>query len=101
MHELIPHIPGYLADILRGVQSFMPEIYLGALFIIVLITDLIFGRNSSLLCKIVACAGLFFVMVKDLEQIGLLMTAGRSNGHLFFNEMLHAHPYHYQFQVHY
>ena len=88
MHELIPFIPGSIADILSGLKYFMPEIYLTALFIIVLLTDLLFGKNSLLLCKIVACAGLFLVMVKDLEQMSVLLSSENALGNFFFNNML-------------
>jgi len=66
----------------------MPEIYLGSLFIIVLLTDLLFGKDSQWLCKIVACVGVCVVLIKDLEQIGLLLVNGESSGHFLFNEML-------------
>jgi len=69
MHELLPYIPGQLTNILGSVKFFMPEIYLAALFIIVLVTDLLFGRNSEKLCRIVACAGMLLVMVNDVEQL--------------------------------
>jgi NADH-quinone oxidoreductase subunit N len=88
MHQLIPFIPGYLDDALKSIGYFMPEIWLSALFIVVLVTDLIFGRNSSLLCKIIACFGLCIVMIKDLEQIGILLNHGLLNGRLLFSQML-------------
>ena len=47
MHELLPHIPGYLSGIFDSIPYFMPEIYLSALFIIVFVTDLIIGKNSQ------------------------------------------------------
>jgi NADH-quinone oxidoreductase subunit N len=88
MHELIPHIPGYLNDFYKSIGYFMPEIYLSALFIIVLLTDLLFGKNSQWICKIVACVGVAFILIKDLEQIGLLLVNGETNGQFLFNEML-------------
>lgn len=88
MHELIPILPGYLNDVFSGIKYFMPEIYLSILFILVFITDLIFGKNSLLLCKIVACAGMFLVIIQDLEQISLLLINGRPQGQFFFNQML-------------
>lgn len=88
MHELIPILPGYLNDVFSGIKYFMPEIYLSILFILVFITDLIFGKNSLLLCKIVACAGMFLVIIQDLEQISLLLINGRPQGQFFFTQML-------------
>jgi len=88
MHELIPFIPQFLTKALQSIPFFMPEVYLSALFIVVLLTDLIFGKNSQRLCKIVACAGMFLVIVKDLEQISLLIASGQLNGQFLFNQML-------------
>jgi len=88
MHELIPFLPGYLSSILESIPAFMPEIYLSALFIIVLITDLLFGKNSLLLCKIIACAGVFLVIVMDLAQISILLANDKLNGQFLFDQML-------------
>ena len=88
MHELIPYIPQYLDKALQSIPFFMPEIYLSVLFVVVLLTDLLFGKNSQKLCKIVACTGMFLVIVKDLLQISLLLAASQPNGQFLFNEML-------------
>ncbi len=70
MHdELLPNIHLQLTSILGDVHYFMPEIYLSALFVVVLVTDLLFGRNSEKLCRIVACAGIVLVMVNDIAQL--------------------------------
>jgi NADH-quinone oxidoreductase subunit N len=53
-------------------QYFKPEIYLSLLFILVLVTDLLFGRNSERLCRIVACAGIALIIVLDLQQLLLV-----------------------------
>src|ERR1700744_5330363 len=88
MREFTPLIPGYLNDVYDSIKYFMPEIYLGVLFIVVFITDLIFGKNSRQLCKIIACVGVLLVIVQDLYQLSLLYTNGQPNGHFFFNNML-------------
>jgi len=66
----------------------MPEVYLSVLFIVVLLTDLIFRRNSQVLCKIIACVGIVFVMVMDINQPLLLINSGQPNGIFLFNNML-------------
>jgi NADH-quinone oxidoreductase subunit N len=66
----------------------MPEIYLTILFIVVLVTDLFFGRNSEKLCRIIACAGLLLVARMDYQQSELLLAAGQANGHFLFTDML-------------
>ncbi len=88
MHDLIPFIPGSVNDVLGSLPFFLPEIYLTALFILVLITDLLFGRTSEKLCRIIACAGILLVIQRDYQQIQLLFISGRLNGQFLFNEML-------------
>ncbi|MBC7401186.1 MAG: NADH-quinone oxidoreductase subunit N [Mucilaginibacter sp.] len=72
MHELLPYINQQLTGILGDIQYFIPEIYLSLLFIVVLVTDLLFGRNSEKLCRIVACAGILLVITKDIAQLPLI-----------------------------
>ncbi|WP_183580012.1 NADH-quinone oxidoreductase subunit N [Mucilaginibacter sp. X5P1] len=88
MHDLLPLIPGYLQDVVDSIKYFMPEIYLAGLFIVVLVTDLLFGKNSRWIVKFIACAGILGVIIKDLLQISLLLVNGQANGHFLFNEML-------------
>jgi len=88
MHDLLPFLPDSISNVLDSIPYFMPEIYLAALFVLVLITDLLFGRNSEKLCRIVACAGMVLVLAKDMEQIPLLIVNGQANGYFLFSEML-------------
>jgi len=85
MNDLLPFLPGRLDQVFDGITYFMPEIYLSALFVVVLVTDLLFGKTSSWMCRIAACAGMVLVIFKDLEQLHLIITGGP---HLFFSEML-------------
>ncbi|QEM11910.1 NADH-quinone oxidoreductase subunit N [Mucilaginibacter rubeus] len=84
MHDLLPHISAQLTNVFGSIPYFMPEIYLTVLFLVVLITDLIFGRRSVKLCKIVACAGLLLVLFKDLQQVALIL----DGDHVIFGNML-------------
>ncbi|WP_428330233.1 NADH-quinone oxidoreductase subunit N [Mucilaginibacter sp.] len=88
MHDLIPFLPGSISKVLGSIPYFMPEFYLAVLFILVLVTDLLFGRNSEKLCRIVACAGILLVIHRDYQQIQLLLISGNVNGHFLFDEML-------------
>ncbi len=88
MHDLLPFLPGAINNILDSITYFMPEIYLAILFIVVLITDLLFGREAQRMCKIIACAGLLLVVQRDYQQILLLFATGQINGHFIFSEML-------------
>jgi NADH-quinone oxidoreductase subunit N len=88
MHDLLPFLPGSINDVLGGIPFFMPELYLAILFIVVLVTDLLFGKNSPKLCRIVACAGILLVIQRDYQQNELLTIGGFGNGHFFFSNML-------------
>ena len=88
MHDLLPLLPGNIDDVLNSIPYFMPEIYLSILFLVVLVTDLIFGRDSERLCRIIACAGLLLVARNDYQQIALLLFSGQGNGHFLFSGML-------------
>ena len=50
----------------------------------ILITDLLFGKNSGWICRILACGGMLLVIMQDLAQLRLVL----AEGHLFFSEML-------------
>jgi NADH-quinone oxidoreductase subunit N len=84
MHDLLPHISASLSNVFGSIAYFMPEVYLASLFIIVLITDLLFGKRSTGLCRIVACAGLLLVIFKDLQQVALII----DGQHFIFSNML-------------
>ncbi|WP_295675417.1 NADH-quinone oxidoreductase subunit N [uncultured Mucilaginibacter sp.] len=88
MHDLLPTLPGALDDVISSFPYFMPEFYLALLFILVLVTDLLFGKNSDKLCRIIACAGILLVIHKDYQQNELLLAVAQPNGHFFFSNML-------------
>ncbi len=88
MQELLPTLPAYLNDVFDSIRYFMPEVYLSALFLVILITDLLFGKNSFLLCKIIACGGVFMIILSGLLQIPLVQVHGEVHQQLFFNAML-------------
>ena len=88
MHDLLPYISNSVSGIFDSVAYFIPEIYLSALFIIVLVTDLIFGKNSHKLCKTVVCVGMLIIMVRDIEQRPLVVISGQQTSHIFFSGML-------------
>jgi NADH-quinone oxidoreductase subunit N len=88
MHDLLPFLPGSINNVLSSIPYFMPEIYLAILFVVVLVTDLFFGRNSEKLCRIIACAGILLVVRNDFQQIALLQFSENSNGQFLFTGML-------------
>lgn len=81
---LLPDISAQLSSILADLKYIGPEIWLSLLFLVVLITDLLFGRNAEGLCRIVACAGICMVVIKDAQLIAVL--AGEPK--LLFSGML-------------
>ncbi len=87
MNDLLPFLHGQLNQVFDGVKFFIPEICLSVLFIVVLVTDLLFGKTSGWLCRITACIGLVLVIFKDLEQFKLI----QAEPHLFFSQMLLLH----------
>jgi NADH-quinone oxidoreductase subunit N len=87
MNDLLPFLPGLLKQVFDGIPFFMPEIYLSALFVVLVVTDLIFGKNSAWICKAIACGGLIVIALKDAEQLKLLLAGSQ----LFFSNMLLLH----------
>jgi NADH-quinone oxidoreductase subunit N len=75
MQQLTQDIPNQLSNVLGSLQYFTPEIYLTALFILVLLTDLFFGKNSTWLCRTIALIGMVMVLVMDYDQ-KLMMQKG-------------------------
>jgi NADH-quinone oxidoreductase subunit N len=88
MNELQPYIHNLLNDTLTGLPLFKPELYLSVLFLLVLITDLIFDKHSDWICRILACAGLLFVLTADLVQYAAFRTQAPL---LLFNNNLLLH----------
>lgn len=88
MHQIIPFIPGYLNDALSSMGYFIPEMYLGALFILLLVNDMVLGAGGRMLGKIVACIGILVVLNRDWAQVDLLLNSGLPNGKLLFGNML-------------
>ena len=90
MQQLLSNIPAQLSEVLGSLPYFMPEIYLTGLFILVLVTDLLFGKNSAWLCRTIAAAGMVFIILMDVNQPFLLLK-GAGYRYLFGN-MLLLHP---------
>jgi NADH-quinone oxidoreductase subunit N len=88
MHDLLPHISTQLTGILGDMKYFVPELTLAALFIVVLITDLLFGRTSEKWCRMVACLGMLLVLFRDVQQVALIQS---STNTLFSGMLLQTH----------
>jgi NADH-quinone oxidoreductase subunit N len=68
MHSLLPSIPARLNDALSSIHFFMPEIYLAALFLLVLVTGLVYTKNAAGMCRIVSVLGMMVVIMQDVVQ---------------------------------
>ena len=88
MHDLLPTLHDSLTNVLGSIPYFMPEVLLATLFVVVLVTDLIFSSNPLKLCRIIACAGILLVVQRDYQQIQLLVFSGHADGYFFFSDML-------------
>ncbi|HWD87707.1 MAG TPA: NADH-quinone oxidoreductase subunit N [Mucilaginibacter sp.] len=85
MHDLLPSLHGQLDQVLGSLPYFIPEVYLVVFFLAVLVTDLVFGRNSGWMCHILAIVGLVVVIYRDLQQF--MFVVNESNV-LIFSGML-------------
>ncbi|MGZ3999698.1 MAG: proton-conducting transporter transmembrane domain-containing protein, partial [Mucilaginibacter sp.] len=84
MNDLLPSLHGQLNQVLGSLPDFIPELCLSVLFIAVLVTDLIFGKTSGWICRILAIVGLLGVISKDFQQFQMLLNGSP----LFFSGML-------------
>jgi len=85
MHDLLPSLHGQLNQVLGSLPDFIPELCLSVLFIAVLVTDLLFGKTSGWMCRILAIGGLFLVLTKDIGQAHFI---ANNNTQPFFGGML-------------
>lgn len=87
MNQLVSAIPDQITNALGSLPYFVPELYLVILFLAVLITDLIFGKQSAWLCRIIASVGLLLILFKDIGQLQILRFGPR----FLFSDMLLLH----------
>ncbi|MCO5936206.1 NADH-quinone oxidoreductase subunit N [Mucilaginibacter sp. RB4R14] len=88
MKDLLPEVTTQLNEVLRGLRFFVPELYLTALFILVLVTDLLFGKRSAKLCRAVATGGMMIVIVQVISQ---KLSFNANDTARFFSGMLLLH----------
>lgn len=88
MNNLLPDITHQLNEVVRGLHFFVPELNLTALFIVVLVTDLLFGKKSAGLCRIVAIAGMLVIIAQVISQN---ISLPGNETYRFFSGMLLLH----------
>lgn len=71
MHELLPYITANLDSTISSLAIFWPEIFLSVLFLVVLVTGLIFRRNAAAICRIVSVLGMLFIISLDIAQLSI------------------------------
>jgi NADH-quinone oxidoreductase subunit N len=87
MEYLLPTISAQLDGIYQSLAFLIPEIFISLLFLCLLIFDLIFGRKSEWLCRLLCLGGLALVFYSDLQQLSLV----RNSSQFLFNNMLLLH----------
>ncbi|PTR00991.1 NADH dehydrogenase subunit N [Mucilaginibacter yixingensis] len=84
MRELLPYITNQLDFTVDSLHYFMPEIYLGVLFLLVMVTDLLYWKRLPGLCRIIAVLGMLAVLAQDIVQLQI----PQQKMHLLFGGML-------------
>ena len=87
MNQLLGSLSAQLTNTLVSLSFFVPEIWLTALFLVLLITDIVYGKHSAWLCKLIATGGLLVILLKDHQQLQLLTFGPK----FLFGEMLLLH----------
>lgn len=83
----LPYITDQINNISGSLAYFIPEVSLSILFIMVFVTDLLFGKTSAWMCRVVALVGVVYVLYKSLIQFLLV----KDGPHFIFNNMLLLH----------
>ncbi|RFZ85651.1 NADH-quinone oxidoreductase subunit N [Mucilaginibacter terrenus] len=89
MQDQLSDISNQLSGALVSLPYLMPEVYITVLFVVVLLTDLLFRKNSAWLCRIVAAAGVLLVLFKDAQQFSMIASGPQFifSGMLLLNHM--------------
>jgi len=87
MNELPLSITEQLNNILQSLLYFAPEIALCILFLLLIITGLIFKNDADWICRLLCLLGLIFVFQRDLQQLYLIVSGPK----FLFGNMLLLH----------
>jgi len=87
MNELPLSITEQLNNILQSLLYFAPEIALCILFLLLIITGLIFKNGADWICRLLCLLGLIFVFQRDLQQLYLIVSGPK----FLFGNMLLLH----------
>ncbi len=87
MNELPLSITGQLNNILQSITYFVPEITLAILFLLLIVTGLLFKKDADRFCQLLCLLGLVFVFQRDTQQLYLVLTGPK----FLFGNMLLLH----------
>lgn len=81
MNEQLPHIGSNVQEVLGSLGFFLPELLLGGLFLLLVLTDLFFGRNYKNASPALAFTGVLLITILTFFQF-------EDAGEVFFGGML-------------
>jgi len=87
MNELPLSITEQLNNVLQSLLYFAPETALAILFLLVIITGLLFKNNADWICRLLCLLGLVFVFQRDVQQLYLIVSGPK----FLFGNMLLLH----------
>src|SRR3546814_20542862 len=82
MKEMLPHISKNVEEVLGSLGFFLPELLLGALFLLLILADLLLGRRYKNGSPIIAFAGVLIITLITCFQF-------EDAGRVFFGGRLH------------
>lgn len=87
MNELPLSITEQLNNVLQSLLYFAPETALAILFLLVIITGLLFKNDADWICRLLCLLGLVFVFQRDVQQLYLIVSGPK----FLFGNMLLLH----------
>ncbi len=87
MNELPLSITEQLNNVLQSLLYFAPEIALCILFLLLIVTGLIFKSDADWICRLLCLLGLVFVFQRDVQQLYLIVSGPK----FLFGNMLLLH----------
>src|SRR3546814_12885904 len=82
MKEMLPHISKNVEEVLGSLGFFLPELLLGAHFLLLILADLLLGRRYKNGSPIIALAGVLIITLITCCQV-------EDAGKVFFGGLLH------------
>lgn len=87
MNEILPTLTDQLNIVLQSLLYFAPEVALCILFLLLIITGLIFKNDADWICRALCLLGLVYVFQHDVQQLYLIVSGPK----FLFGNMLLLH----------